>query len=326
MKLVTKLMVLIAGCAFSCSSVATDLSGAQDHPLVSRFKGAEIIGYRQVDFDKATFPTGPMVDRAFPKARRVGGRLTAIGYSVPAGKETAEVLENYRRALQAAGFQIVYACHGGRDAVDGACGGFIFGTTYADPIIAHMRGDARRMVNTLDAKDASYLTATLDRAGSKATVGVLVGHDDDESSPAVLLQIVEETPMDQDQVKVDAATIGKGLASAGKIELYGLHFATDSDKLQADSAATLSEMAKALNASPKLKVFIVGHTDNSGTLAHNVELSQKRAEAVVKALHATYAIASERMAAKGLASYSPVAANTNEAAKARNRRVEMVAQ
>lgn len=191
-----------------------------------------------------------------------------------------------------------------------------------------MRGDKSQMINTLDATngDVSYLTAMIDRAGSKATVGVFVGQDDRQLNAAVLLQIVEESSMPQGQVSVDASAISKSLASSGKVELYGLHFATDSDKLQPDSKPTLDEMAKALKASPSLKVYIVGHTDNSGSLAHNLELSKNHAQAVVNALHATYGIPLERLAATGLASYSPVAANTSAAAKAKNRRVEMVAQ
>src|SRR5262249_47822084 len=112
----------------------------------------------------------------------------------------------------------------------------------------------------------------------------------------------------------------------GKIALYGLRFDTDSATITADSKATLSEMAKALKASQAQKVFIVGHTDNSGSLAHNEKLSQERAEAVMKALVKDYGVAADRLAAKGVASYSPVAANTSDAGKAQNRRVEMVAQ
>jgi hypothetical protein len=50
-------------------------------------------------------------------------------------------------------------------------------------------------------------------------------------------------------------------------------------------------MAKLLKSQPSLKVFIVGHTDDSGGLAHNLALSQQRAEAVAKALVAGHGIA-----------------------------------
>lgn len=74
------------------------------------------------------------------------------------------------------------------------------------------------------------------------------------------------------------------------------------------------------------KVYVVGHTDSQGVFAHNLELSQKRADAIVQAVSATYHIAPNRLVAKGVASLSPVAPNSDDASRARNRRVELVVQ
>lgn len=84
-------------------------------------------------------------------------------------------------------------------------------------------------------------------------------------------------------------------------------------------------MVTLLKSQPSLKVYIVGHTDNTGTLAHNLTLTQRRGESVVKALQAR-GIAASRLAAAGLASYAPVASNDSEAGRAQNRRVELVKQ
>jgi OmpA-OmpF porin, OOP family len=142
----------------------------------------------------------------------------------------------------------------------------------------------------------------------------------------VLLQIVEATPMASGEVTVDAKAMSQGLAQSGHIALYGIHFASDSAVLSQDSDHTLTEMAKLLKAQPALKVYIVGHTDNSGALTHTFSLSQQRAEAVAKTLATRYGIAPARLAAKGLASYAPVASNHSDAGKAQNRRVELVEQ
>ena len=90
--------------------------------------------------------------------------------------------------------------------------------------------------------------------------------------------------------------------------------------------AQLDAMAKLLNTNPSLKVFIVGHTDNQGPFPHNLELSQQRAEAVMQALTGTYHVAPARLTAKGIASLSPVASNSEDAGRAQNRRVELVQQ
>ena len=101
---------------------------------------------------------------------------------------------------------------------------------------------------------------------------------------------------------------------------------TDQAQIKPESKAQLDAMAKLLNTSPSLKVYSVGHTDNQGQFAHNADLSQKRAEAVLQALISTYHIAPARLTAKGIASLSPVASNSDDAGRTQNRRVELVQQ
>ena len=173
--------------------------------------------------------------------------------------------------------------------------------------------------------DVRYMTAELQHDSRKVDVGLMVTKNGN-SPTGVLLQVIESGQMQTGQVTVDSAAMSKGLQSEGKIALYGLQFDTDSASLKADSDATLKQMSDLLRQQPKLKVYIVGHTDNSGSLERNADLSQQRADSVVKALTARFGIAPERLSAKGLASYSPVASNHDEAGKAKNRRVEMVEQ
>jgi outer membrane protein OmpA-like peptidoglycan-associated protein len=173
--------------------------------------------------------------------------------------------------------------------------------------------------------DVRYLLAEFQRDSRKVDVGLMVAQNR-ENPAGVLLQVVESGQMPTGQVTVDSAAIAKALASEGKIALYGLQFATDSADLRPDSDATLKQMSDVLHQQPSLKVFIVGHTDNSGSLEHNLALSQRRAQSVVKALTSRFGIAPNRLVAVGMASYSPVASNHSDAGKAKNRRVEMVEQ
>ena len=83
-------------------------------------------------------------------------------------------------------------------------------------------------------------------------------------------------------------------------------------------------MAALMKANPALKVFIVGHTDIQGAIEHNLGLSQRRAESVVRALSTQYGIASARMVARGLGPFAPVATNDTEDGRSKNRRVEIV--
>ena len=80
-----------------------------------------------------------------------------------------------------------------------------------------------------------------------------------------------------------------------------------------------------LRASPAMKAWGVGHTDNVGTADANVALSNARAAAVVKTLVAA-GIDAGRLTPHGDGPFAPVAANTTDDGRARNRRVELVAQ
>ncbi|MRT33104.1 OmpA family protein, partial [Xylella fastidiosa subsp. multiplex] len=90
----------------------------------------------------------------------------------------------------------------------------------------------------------------------------------------------ETKPMQTGQVSVlDATAMEKALAESGKVAVYGVYFDTDKAEVKAESKAALDEMGKLLKADPKLNVYVVGHTDNQGNLAGNLDLSHRRAAA-----------------------------------------------
>jgi outer membrane protein OmpA-like peptidoglycan-associated protein len=82
-------------------------------------------------------------------------------------------------------------------------------------------------------------------------------------------------------------------------------------------------VASLLKIDRSLRLEVSGHTDNTGSDAHNLQLSQGRAQAVVNALVKTYGIDATRLVAKGYGDTKPVAPNDNDADKAKNRRVEL---
>lgn len=73
-----------------------------------------------------------------------------------------------------------------------------------------------------------------------------------------------------------------------------------------------------------MRVFIIGHTDNKGALDYNLGLSDRRADAVVKALAARHGIDPKRMTPRGLGPLAPVATNRTDEGRSKNRRVELV--
>jgi OOP family OmpA-OmpF porin len=127
----------------------------------------------------------------------------------------------------------------------------------------------------------------------------------------------------QQEVTADASSLAGEIEKTGRVAVYGIHFATGQATIQPDSEQTLDEIVKLLTASPELKLRIEGYTDNVGSAASNLALSDKRAQAVVAWLTGK-GIAAARLSAKGFGQTNPVGDNTTEEGRAKNRRVELV--
>jgi outer membrane protein OmpA-like peptidoglycan-associated protein len=139
------------------------------------------------------------------------------------------------------------------------------------------------------------------------------------------LWIVEKEVMKQ-EVVADAAAMGNDLTTTGHVSIYGIYFDTGKSEIKPESAAAILEIAKLLQNDGALQLYVVGHTDNVGSLDYNMKLSKERADAVAKTLSDKYGIAAARLKAHGVASLVPVTTNDTDEGKARNRRVELVKQ
>lgn len=134
--------------------------------------------------------------------------------------------------------------------------------------------------------------------------------------------VVEEKALAQSVALVPAEKMAAALQKDGHIALY-LNFDTDSDVIRPDSLPAVEEIAKLLQADPKLKLKVEGHTDNDGDAAHNKKLSLARAQAVVQAI-AARSIEAGRLEPVGIGAERPLGDNKTDEGKARNRRVELV--
>ena len=136
--------------------------------------------------------------------------------------------------------------------------------------------------------------------------------------------VVEKGTMKQDVV-ADAAALSASIAATGKAAVYGIYFDTGKSFVKPESNPSLEEITKLLKQNGTLTLYVVGHTDNVGSLESNLKLSADRADAVVKALSGK-GIAASRLKPAGVGPYCPVASNRTEDGKAMNRRVELVEQ
>ncbi|RXN86289.1 cell envelope biogenesis protein OmpA [Achromobacter aloeverae] len=294
---------------------AEDLEGSKDHPMLTRFAGAWINAYSVQDYDEAQMPNQAIVDHENIKVMPLEGKVTRIGYRIDGGKSALEVYRNYTAALKDGGFQTLFTCKN-----DEQCGGEF--QSYV------LNGDKVRPGGAGDAVfGGNYYAILAKKAAPAGDVYVFLDimHDDSNNITPVFQQVVETRPMQQGQVKVlDASAMQQALDQSGKVAIYGVYFDTDKAGIKRESKDALDQMGKLLKGNPKLKVYVVGHTDNQGTLAHNKTLSQQRADAVVRALTDEYHIDGKRLEAYGVASLAPVASNDSDRGRGQNRRVELV--
>ena len=113
------------------------------------------------------------------------------------------------------------------------------------------------------------------------------------------------------------------LASDGKIITYAITFETGKADLKPESMVEINRIAKLMQENPGLEFEVQGHCDATGSDKVNDPLSQKRAEAIVAAL-VEQGIAQARLTPVGKGSHVPIASNSTDEGRAKNRRVEFV--
>lgn len=321
-----------------------DLARASDHPFTGRYGGSILLAQSIKAFDEIRLPSGAATGETFDNNKKFSSMVTAQGkvtrsiYMTPTGRSSLEVATNYIDAVAAKGFAPVFQCSG--DACGKSFG--VLKYNWNDPaakVTGQNFGQLRDlMVNAaFDAlTDPRYALFKKTDANGDTYVAIYAGlnrgtsfgtySDAWRDKVGVLVEVVEPRAMDRSMVVVSAADIGNKVASEGRAVFYGIQFDFDKADIKPESAPQLAEMAKFFSANPQSRVFIIGHTDNKGALDYNLSLSNRRADAVVKALAAQYRIDPKRMTPRGLGPLAPVATNRTDDGQAQNRRVEMVEQ
>ncbi|OQY95828.1 MAG: hypothetical protein B6D37_05050 [Sphingobacteriales bacterium UTBCD1] len=116
--------------------------------------------------------------------------------------------------------------------------------------------------------------------------------------------------------------IGKKFTET-KIVTHGINFDIDKATIKPESMGTLNMIVKVMTDNPDLKFEVDGHTDNTGAAAHNLTLSQQRADAVRDQL-VKLGIDASRLTSKGFGDTKPISDNNTLEGRANNRRVEFV--
>jgi OmpA-OmpF porin, OOP family len=329
---------LSIGATYAQKALSTvDLAGAKDHPAIKRFAGSIIVGYDNKRFDRIDIPTSTFSKynlstktREFKQPPIVAeGERTQIWYESSGETSSIEMYRNYATELAAQGFTILYDSTA--DKASGRWNGYLIPfSAINNPIRTSRSGFTFYSAKT---SGLFTLSAKRDRDGLITFVHLVVVEWDKPNATFkaqrgayAALDIVDVAAMKQNMVSVSATEMSKSMMATGRVALYGILFDTGKSDVKPESKLALDEIAKLLKAEPTLKLRVVGHTDNQGALDSNIALSKRRAEAVNAALIAQHGIAATRLSAYGVADLAPVASNTSEDGRGKNRRVELVPQ
>ena len=218
---------------------------------------------------------------------RVEGRKSYRAYFLKEGATRASILQiarNYANAIKSMGGTVIF---------DGECSG-----------AACAENCGYRMVVGKAVKGTDELW-----------IEVVPWGDGDNYS----ITVVVKEAMKQD---VTASALFEALNRDGHVALY-INFDSGKATIRPDSQPVIDQVVEMLKGNPALRLGVEGHTDGVGTPESNKTLSQDRARAVVNALVAK-GIDAARLAASGWGEEKPIADDTTEEGRAKNRRVELV--
>ena len=325
---ITTTLLLFIGIFFS-ATFAQDIAGSRDHPIISRYPKSVIRWYTVDNYRPYRVPIGPVTGyRSIDETIDTEGRVTRIYYTLDgSARSDIEVYKNYREALAEAGFEILaegFEPAGGRSTAAGSRKWrevlFLYNpwNTTSGAVNEMGRGSAT-------SGGGGAVVARKMRAAGTAYVIVSV-YQFRENRISTLVDVVEVEQAETGRIIVNAEAIGAGILENGRVVLDGILFEFDKATLKPESKIALDQIALYLNAHPKQRFYVVGHTDSKGTFSYNQNLSFARASAVVDALIKDFGIEGSRLEAHGVGPLAPVFANSSDAVRDKNRRVELVEQ
>jgi len=297
-----------------------DKSGCEDHAVITRYPGA-IIEYCDIkNYSTLKIPTGPEVGyRKIEQWIEVSGKQTRLYYSIKGDIIVNEVYQNYLTALKTSEFNLLAnRLHQERN-VSKEVGGNTWQGNYfrANPFPTSVGINIDKGTGTMG--------GTFYIAGNKGNMYLTVlGKRYSDNETVVLLDILETEEMKDELITINADFIAEKLFNEGKVALQNILFDHNKAIIKDESKPLLEEIATFLKENPSVVIFVVGHTDMTGEVQYNIELSSKRAKAVSDFLTNQHQIASNRLLSHGVGPLAPIDNNLTETGKAKNRRVELV--
>ncbi|MGA8278228.1 MAG: OmpA family protein [Rhodanobacteraceae bacterium] len=279
--------------------------------LEANFPGARRFGGLYRKYDEAKVPVAAADHNELTHVLALEGELQWKVYALPRHISGIEVLTSYTHALHDAGFEEVFQC-----------GGSECGNAFMRESLALSRSITKNGDHWIE---DSVFYRLMRRESASGTVHMAIwAYTQPNGYDAVRGLRVVAKPLRLGLIKVSAEAMAKELRTGGKVQIYGIYFDVDKARVRADSKPVLDEIARMLTANKDIALYVDGHTDSQGEDPYNLDLSERRAAAVVAALVDERGIDPARLQARGFGESRPVASNDAEIGRAKNRRVELV--
>jgi len=262
--------------------------------------------------------------------------------SFPAGKLMAQDAGGCKDSAlltRMSGCQIAYCSKSEFDAAE------LQTSLRNDPRTTHVEGKIEKIHYTCEGKSGLQVRRnaeqalkaagfTLDFTGYDVPDHYVTAHEGPQWVAVMAAEMTDACSYDvttvlteamKQEMTSDASAWAEEINKTGHASVYGIEFDTGKSTIKPQSEKVLGDVLSLLQAQPDWKMKIEGHTDSTGTKAGNQILSQQRASAVVAWL-VQNGIARDRLTPAGLGDSKPIADNSTEKGRARNRRVELVKQ
>jgi outer membrane protein OmpA-like peptidoglycan-associated protein len=160
------------------------------------------------------------------------------------------------------------------------------------------------------------------RAAGNTALGAIIGGAVGGTAGAVIGHKMDKQAAEIKQTVPGATVTREGEGILVKFD-SGILFDIDKTNVKPVAQTSLKKLAVSLQNNPQTNILIVGHTDSTGTAAHNMDLSVRRAGSV-KSFLVGEGIDASRLETKGKGETEPIALNSTAEGRAQNRRVEIV--
>ena len=302
-----------------------DADGCEDHPLITRFPEARLVWCDLQKFSAYHVATGKMAGyRKIDEWIDLEGSIARYNYQLEDQKSTmSEVYQNYRNAIKRSGFELLAEGFDPNRSKATEVGGRTWvGTAFKkNPLPGNSK--SKLFLGSSSSGGYGYIAAKLERSTGNVYAVVAV-YQQRKDMVVIQVDIIEEAPLDDGKITVDADYIAREIAMNGTVALYGIYFDFDQSTVKPESKETLDAIAEFMKKHPEINLYVVGHTDMKGSLEYNMKLADARANAVVHKLTAEYNLNKDRLEGKGIGPLAPKSTNDSDDGRTLNRRVELV--